>query len=535
MKHARAILWAQWRSLRNSRNSYPGGGIAWTTVIAAFWYGMWLVAAITVARVTGNPDNVKMVTLALPGGLLLIFLYWQVVPLLMAATGASLDLRKLQVYPIPTRQLFAIEVMLRVTASIEMFMVLIGAAVGILINPLLPDIGALAIVPYIIFNLAFAVGMRDLMARLLAHKRLREIAFLILVMCAALPQLFATRGDRILGPLRMLMSNSGNAWPWSAAANLALAREPIPSLAYLLSWCVIAAAFGLWQFSLSIAFDPQSTGGRRIRPANHPGLLERFYRLPSFLLSDPLGALVEKEVRFLVRSPRFRLVFMMGFTFGLVIWLPVAFGRGGLTHGFLSSNYLTVVSVYSLLLLSEVCFWNSFGFDRSAAQFYFLAPVPFSRVLIGKNLSAILFIALEIGSVTTVCAILGMPLNIAKLAEAFSVAGVMSILLLGAGNILSVRQARGVNPDSSFRSGAAGRLQAILLVVYPIAFLPAGLAYLARWAFDSEAAFFAVLAFDAAVGMLIYKLALDSAVAASERTKEAIVAALSAGDNLITG
>ena len=179
----------------------------------------------------------------------------------------------------------------------------------------------------------------------------------------------------------------------------------------------------------------------------------------------------------------------MGFTFGLVIWLPVALGRSGATQSFLGSNYLTVVSVYSLLLLSEVCFWNSFGFDRSAAQIYFLAPVPFSKVLIGKNLSALLFILLEILAVTAVCAVLGMPLNPLKLAEAFAVAGVVSIFLLGAGNLMSVRQARGVNPESSFRSGAAGRVQAMLLVVYPIAFVPAGLAYLARYAFERSRIF----------------------------------------------
>ena len=71
------------------------------------------------------------------------------------------------------------------------------------------------------------------------------------------------------------------------------------------------------------------------------------------LLGDPLGALIEKEVRFLSRSPRFRLVFLMGFTFGLLIWLPVALGRQGVSQSFLSGNYLTVVSVYSLLLLER--------------------------------------------------------------------------------------------------------------------------------------------------------------------------------------
>jgi ABC-2 type transport system permease protein len=199
----------------------------------------------------------------------------------------------------------------------------------------------------------------------------------------------------------------------------------------------------------------------------------------------------------------------------------------------LGTNYLTVVSVYSLLLLSEVCFWNSFGFDRSAAQFYFLAPVPFSRVLIGKNLSAVFFILVEISAVTIVCASLGMPLNPLRLAEAYSVAAVLTIFLLGAGNLLSIHQARAVNPATSFRTGAAGRVQAMLFIIYPVASIPAGLAYLARWAFDSEAAFFCVLAFDAVVAIIVYRIALQSAVAAAERLKETMMTALSAGEGPI--
>ena len=76
-------------------------------------------------------------------------------------------------------------------------------------------------------------------------------------------------------------------------------------------------------------------------------------------------------------------------------------------------------------------------------------------MLIGKNLSAVMFIVVEISAVTIVCASLGMPLNLVRFAEAYSVAGVLTIFLLGAGNLLSIHQARAVNPASSFRSGAA--------------------------------------------------------------------------------
>src|SRR6202012_2455222 len=111
-----------------------------------------------------------------------------------------------------------------------------------------------------------------------AHKRIREIAFVALALCAALPQVFATHGDSFMGPVRLLLgSDSASAWPWTAAANLAQGREAVHSLAYLLSWCVIAAAFGLWQFTVSLSFDSQVAGARRIRPQQRPGPLERFY------------------------------------------------------------------------------------------------------------------------------------------------------------------------------------------------------------------------------------------------------------------
>jgi ABC-2 type transport system permease protein len=532
MNQARAILWAQWRTVRNF---YPRGGVAYSAAISSVWYGFWVLMSIVTARTAANPANAGFMKAVLTGGLLLVFLYWQVVPLLMAATGASLELRKLKVYPIPASQLFSIEAMLRVTAAIEMVLILTGLALGLLFNPTLPKWTALLLAPYVLFNLFLAVGMRDLVARILAHKRIREVAFFLLVFCAGLPQLLVLRAPSAGKGLRTMLGDSWSGWPWSATANLIQQRALGQSFLIVMAWAAAAAVFGYWQFKASLAFDADAAASSGDRPLRRDGLVEKFFRLPSLVFRDPLAALIEKEIRFLARSPRFRLVFLMGFTFGLVIWLPLALGKSGLSHSIFGSNYLTVVSVYSLLLLSEVCFWNSFGFDRSAVQFYFLSPVPFSRVLIGKNLSAVFFILVEISAVTIVCACLGMPLQPIRLAEAYSVAAVLTIFLLGAGNLLSIHQARAANPATSFRSGAAGRVQAMLFVIYPIASVPAGLAYITRWATGSEGAFFAVLAFDAVVAMVVYRIALDSAVAAAERMKEQMITALSAGDGPIAG
>ncbi|MGA3188457.1 MAG: hypothetical protein ABSF22_15235, partial [Bryobacteraceae bacterium] len=252
MNQARAILWAQWRTMRNF---YPRAGMAWGAVIGAGWYGFWLLVAISTGRLAANPSNLGLMKVVLPGGLLLMFLYWQVVPLLMAATGASLELRKLQVYPIPASQLFSIEVMLRVTAAVEMLLVTLGLAFGILLNPTMPKWTMLVLAPFVLFNLFLAVGLRDLVARILAHKRIREAAFFLLIICAGLPQLLMLRGPAGGRGLRRLLGDAWTGWPWAATANLVQGRTMLRSLAVMLLWALAAAIFGYWQFKTSLAFD----------------------------------------------------------------------------------------------------------------------------------------------------------------------------------------------------------------------------------------------------------------------------------------
>ena len=526
-----AIFWAQWRTLYHF---YPRRGVAWSAVVGLIWYGLWAAAAFAFLRVFSNPNDVPIIRVALPGGLVLMFLYWQVVPLMLATTGSSLDLRKLRAYPIPDSQLFSIEVLLRVTAGIEMVLVLAGITIGAMLNPALAKWSLLAAMVYVAFNLIIAVGLRDMLARLLARKRIRELVFFLLVLGAALPQLLLARRGMISPQLRLLTARDAwQGWPWTAAANLIGGNRFLPSLAVLSAWTLGALEFSRWQFSRTLAFDTDAANVRGSEPSRRSWWMEWFYRLPSGLLKDPLGALIEKEFRFLVRSPRFRLVFLMGFTFGLVIWLPMVFVPRGPLGGFFVRNYLTVVCVYSLMLMSEVCFWNAFGFDRSAAQFYFLAPVSFTRVMAGKNLTALFFMLLEIAMVSAVCVLLRMPLDARRFAEAYSVAAVVIIFLFSAGNLLSVRQAHGVNPGNSFRTGAAGRLQAMLFAIYPVTFAPIMLAYLARYAFGSQAALFVVLGIDAIAGLIVYRVALDSTVRTAERTRETMIAALSAGDGPI--
>jgi ABC-2 type transport system permease protein len=261
--------------------------------------------------------------------------------------------------------------------------------------------------------------------------------------------------------------------------------------------------------------------------------MEWLYRLPSALAPDPLAALIEKELRFLSRAPRFRLVFLMGFSFGLLIWAPIAFGQASSQHSLVADNYLTFVSVYALLLLTDALFWNCFGFDRSAAQIYFLVPLKMSTVLMGKNLAAAFIVFLEIASITFVCTLLRMSVTPIQVVEALAVTCVVTIFLLAIGNLSSVYNPRSVNPAKSFRSAASGRTQAVLMLTFPLALTPVFLAYLARYAFNSEWALFGVLLAGLMLGGVVYFYSMGSAVKTAELRKEQIMTVLGQGEGPI--
>jgi ABC-2 type transport system permease protein len=297
----------------------------------------------------------------------------------------------------------------------------------------------------------------------------------------------------------------------------------------MLAWTLAALVFGRTQFDRSLRFDAEARSkGSLFR--RRSSRLEWFYQLPNTVLGDPLAALIEKELRFLSRAPRFRLVFLMGFSFGLLIWTPIAFGRLSTERSFLSDNYLTMVSVYALLLLSDALFWNCFGFDRSAVQVYFLVPVKMSTVLAGKNLAAAFWVLLEIVAIALVCALLRLPMSGLQILEAFAVTCVITLFILAIGNISSLYNPRAVNPVKTMKTSAQSRSQALLMLAFPLTLIPVALAYLARYAFDTEWAFFGVLVFGGLVGLLVYAYSMQSALRAAADRREQIIGALSSGE-----
>src|SRR5712692_8033247 len=152
------------------------------------------MGALGVAGFTSDAGSRRDIGMLLPAILIFVLIYWQLAPILVASLGASLDLKKLLVYPVPTENLFWVEVMLRVTTGLEMLLILTGTAAGLIRNPVL---GGWAVAPRIVF-------------------------VLLLVMIGALPQLLIVTGVPKGMLQRLFSENSSVLWPWIATARNAL-------------------------------------------------------------------------------------------------------------------------------------------------------------------------------------------------------------------------------------------------------------------------------------------------------------------------
>ncbi len=531
MTRAWAVVVAQFRSYRNL---YGSSGERWIKLLLSLiWYGVWTFGAVLGGVVMARSERGEMAG-PLAGLLLLATLYWQFIPLMLAATGVALDLRKLKAYPIPVRELFTMEVLLRITGAGEVLVVMLGFAIGALWNPKIPWWASLGMLLFVPFQLFLSLGFRDLIVRLVTRRRLRELTTIVILAVVWGPRLFLGNGTGSPNARRSLMreiftrASFGNVeWlPWTATGHWLAGMFEWVGFAAMLGWVALAGVFALWQFKATLAFDPDaagSSGSVPVKPDAPLTFKERVQRLPSTLLPDPLGVLVEKEIKSQARSSRFRMMLLVSTFFGIV------FGRTLFDRPLWAPGGLTLACAYGLLAMGEACIWNIFGFDRSAAQVYFVTPVKFGRVLTAKNIAGAVWFVVLLTVLSAIFVLFRFPLTARDVGEAASVCSVVLMFLWSAGNYVSVHSPWPSDPEASMRTRTGRGAQFLVLLLYPLSLAPAALAYLARWAFTSDLAFYGVLAVMAAIAGTVYSVAKETAVGLAAERQEKMVTQLSEG------
>jgi ABC-2 type transport system permease protein len=529
----RAIVWAQFRTIRNYLPRTSWGAVL-LALLSLLWYSLFiglgglLAVLLPKAPFSGLKEF-------LPAGLLGLLILWQVFPVMTMSSGWSLELNKLLVYPIHTSTLFLVEVLLRLTTAPEAVFVLLGVVIGLQRHPAIHGVWPLALLLFLPFNLFLSLAIREWMLRLFKKKRLREVLVLVIVLISVLPQLLTqtSLGKRVQ-PFYILASR-GSVTPWHEFAVTGLGVPTVLSVCAVLAWVTLAYLFAKRQFARSMLVDFGRAEAFSTKQA--PDLPSKatpisafgafVLGLPGRLFRDPYAALIEKELRSLVRTPRFRVVFGMACVFSALIFFPMAFGTSGAR--FMARNYLAFINTYGMLIVGDVLLWNIFGFDRRAAQLYFVTPVGLAQVIKAKNLAAAIFIALQTMLVTAITLILPVHVSMSSILGGLAISLVVALFFMSMGNYASVTNPRPVDPNQTFKRQAGGKAQLILLACYLCMAIPIGLAYLARWATGLEWTFFAVLAFDIFAATVFYFVSLDTVIAKCERNREQIIDALSKG------
>lgn len=478
----------------------------------------------------------------IPGTYLLVMGYWQVAPILTMSLGVSLDLRKVGIYPISTRTLFGVECLLRIGTGFEMLILLFGLQFGLILHgsPRALDMTAAAIA-FVILNVFLSAGVRNLMERLFRRRHWREAFVFLFVGITVVPSIMMqSETARETGSWLAERGSGLPDWvlPSNVAGRMAMGQAQPGDPFILAVMIAIAAVFGYEQFRRTVRHGVTGTAASA-KPAAGASIIgflrERLVRVVQWL-PDPSAALIEREFRYLWRSPRFRLPFIMGFSFGVLVWLPIMLHFRDRPNDWVNQSAVTFISLYSFLMLGPVLFLNRFGFDRGGTRSFYWLPLRFRTVLLTKNLVSLLVAITEVLLIAAAAKLLGLALGRWSVLEAVGVSAIALLYLTSIGNIMSVRFPVASNPDRVSRAGPGhGIRAAVQFFIYPMMMSPIMLAYVIRYVRGDLNGFLAWLVGISVVGVALYAITLWYSARYGDMRREAMLSSLLEGAAPVAG
>lgn len=536
LSQIRALLSLQRKAMVNAFREHAGrNGRGVSILISTLWYAVWLSLA-GICWVTPHYIGVGDLETALPGLLLFAMGYWQLSPIVTLSLGVSIDMRKLTYYPVRTPTLFAVECLLRIWTGIEIIIVLCGLFLGLITaGSAHPVLLAVALAMFVTLNVFISAGLRNLIERIFRKRLLREAVLVLLVTATVLPQMiFFSTQFRSVAQSAVRNQIEIPLWisPPGLAAALARGQATTSDVLVFMAMILVSALFGYLLFaSTNRLAASESAAEQAPRPAAQ-GFVDKLLAPLSAaalrVLPDPLGALTEKEIKYLWRSPRFRTPFFMGFTFAVIAWAPILHQVKPPYGEWMRASAPSMISMYAFLLLGPVLFLNRFGFDRAAARFYFWMPIEVGQLLLSKNLATAFFCYCELFLISTICAVIGMQVTIRSVIEAVCVGAIALLWLLAVGNQMSVREPVPSNPDRVSHSSAGNGLRGIVqFFAFPLALSPVFAALAYRFFGGSDLGFVSILGGAAGSGVIVYYLSFLNASAYGLANRETIVSRLS--------
>lgn len=483
-----AVAFMRWRVLLNSLRTKHGGFEIGSRIImqglfAMIGLGMGVGLGFIAWQIASRDSLRLLAALLWP-----VLAVWQFVPIAITSFQENADLSLFLRFPLNFRTylLFYIWFGLFDVSSIVGGIALLGILVGASIaQPGLFFWIALVLVAFALFNVLLTRMIFSWIDRWLAQRRTREIlgiVFLFLILGAQLlnpafyhhgfpageiSQATMTRGFHIVERVQALL-------PPGLAANAV-------SDAHAGQWFTACANFVFLAFYAGIAgnvlclrlraeYRGESLGEapaqakKRARPRGHLGPLEG---------SGPVSAIVEKEIRYLMRSG----VMLYGFLAPLVIVFLFSGGPHNPHAMSFAGQYALPLGVaYSFLGLTRFVY-NNLGGEGAGIQLYFLSPVPIRKVLLAKNIVHTMIFLVEL---VLVCVIVrfraGLPgLQIVILTFCWLLFAVPAQLAIG--NVLSITMPYRLNMTRMSREQGAAANGLISLLVELFVFAVGAVVY----------------------------------------------------------
>jgi ABC-2 type transport system permease protein len=402
------VAWLRWRSLRNGLRNKNRRMDLLGMVVSGLFSSM-LVIGITIALFVGTKyifeeHDEKYLGLIFLG----LLVWWQLFPIMLAGFAPQFSFKTLLRFPLnfSTFYLLGLAYGLADAAALAALIWMGAMIAGTLgSQPTAAPTMVLVCALFAVLNVTIERLMGAWLEKLLAKRRSREALFGIFILCMVSLQ--------FLNPILQRHGNQAKAviqtvlpylWllPSSFAGNfVARASEgqlpgALLQLGGLLAYVMVFSVL-LWRrYAKLYAGEELSEGSAPEPRTKRTETMEADNSDTLGFLPPPVGAVFRKEARYLKRNSFlfFSLVIppLMVFLFSM----QLAGARSGpFKKGIAPDTFFPGMMAYLVLILLAPSY-NSFAHESWGIQTYFMSPVRFREVLLGKNLMTVVIVFAEL-------------------------------------------------------------------------------------------------------------------------------------------
>jgi hypothetical protein len=421
MSQLGTLIWLKWRLLRNSLRSSKAvvnrvASILGMAIALAFALVLALVLGLVAYTLT-QPEGLgsalhRTATRDVPESLStefiffsifgVVYLMWATVPLSLGG-GKQFEAGKLLMYPITLRKLFVVDFISEFTTLHSVFLVpaVLALCIGAGLGSGKLWITEIVAIPAVLVGVGLSKWLSTIIGSLLRRKRARGET--VVAMLGVVFGLGAAVAGQII-PLLFKHAESLRSLRWTppgAAAFLLVGDAASDGVAYIaafltLSAYAIALIVATYWIVRRSALGIEGRRKQKVVVESGETAVYSGWQLP--LLANDLSAMVEKELRYLMRNAQVRMMALMPL---LVIFIRLInsqrFGttRRGMSNSFLAygSGLLLLGGVLYVFLILAGLSCNLFAFEEGGMRTLILSPIDRRKILLGKNM-VLTFLAL---------------------------------------------------------------------------------------------------------------------------------------------